>query len=483
MKLGEILNNISYLRVEGKTDRPIDLISSDSRFLSSQTLFIVKEGHNFSGIDFIKDVKPHAVAFIAEGKHWRRLKQELQGRGKTLIMVPAAEKAYRQISFYFLKKASRVKTVGITGTNGKTTTAYLLWHILNYSRRKSSLISTVKYILPLHKFSSFLTTPDLLTFANLMLKTYEAGGRYLISEISSHALAQGRIQGIALETAVFTNLTEDHLDYHKSMEGYFQAKRKIFGYLRPGGTAWLNADDIFCQQVYKEIRQPRLSFGLDKGDLHPQAWRADANGIEMLIEWEKRPYFIRSKLKGKFNIYNILTALGCAFSLGIKPATALEAIKTFSPPPGRMEEVKKGVFVDYAHTPDALGKVLVSLKQDLKYKKIILVFGCGGEREKEKRPLMGKIASLYSDYCIVTNDNPRGENPFGIIKQIVKGLNKKKGCLYEVIPERKEAIKKALKIKKDKFTVILIAGKGHESYQIIGRQRIKFSDRQVVKEY
>ena len=182
------------------------------------------------------------------------------------------------------------------------------------------------------------------------------------------------------------------------------------------------------------------------------------------------------------NIYNILAALGCALGLGVKPATAIEAVASFSPPPGRMEEVRKGVFVDYAHTPDALEKALIALKQDLRYKRVILVFGCGGEREKEKRPLMGRVASLHSDYCMVTNDNPRGENPRRIIAQIVEGIDRKKRCLYEIIPERRIAIKKALRIKKDQSTAILIAGKGHESYQIIGRQQIKFSDKQVVKE-
>ena len=359
--------------------------------------------------------------------------------------------------------------MGITGTNGKTTTAYLIKHVLG----EAGLMGTIECIIGDHRIKSALTTPDCITCYKRLKEISSAQLPAAVMEVSSHALSQNRVEGILYDVALFTNLTPEHLDYHKDMESYAAEKRKLFSKLKKGGVAIVNSDDAYADSFPKDI-----TYGIEKeADFQATDIELTMSGSRFKVKGEE--FFL--PLMGRFNIYNALAAIVVAHVRGISMETVRARLKSFQPVLGRLQKVaaKKGthVFVDFAHKPDALENVLKTL-QEIKQGRLITLFGCGGNRDREKRPKMAEIAERYSDFVIVTSDNPRNEEPEEIIQEIKKGFCQKN---YQIEVDRKKAIALALSFLQ-KGDVLLIAGKGHETTQIFANRTLFFDDAIVARE-
>ncbi|MDD4894970.1 MAG: UDP-N-acetylmuramoyl-L-alanyl-D-glutamate--2,6-diaminopimelate ligase, partial [Candidatus Omnitrophica bacterium] len=374
------------------------------------------------------------------------------------------------------------KVVAVTGTNGKTTITYLIEALLKEAGFMPAVIGTVNYRFKDKIIPSKNTTPGPLELQSLLADAVKENIDYTVMEVSSHALSQERVAAINFHSAIFTNLTQDHLDYHNTLEDYFQAKAKLFRDLR-GYFAVINNDDEYSRRLKEMIKGPEIiTYGIDnESDIMAGGIKLGISHTEFILKSGKKEIRLETGLIGRHNIYNILATFAWASKEGLSEAVTMPALEKFNFVPGRLERIETGrdfsVFVDYAHTEDALTNVITSLRQ-ITGNKIIVVFGCGGERDKTKRPEMGRVVSELADYAIITNDNPRSEDPDDIIEGIKSGIKKDNYC---VILERKDAIKKALSEAMPQ-DIVLIAGKGHEDYQILGDKRIHFDDREVVKE-
>ncbi len=482
MVLRDILYKLPFSEIVGRNlSIKIESASTDSRLIFPKSVFIVREGKNFNSLYFIPQLKDKVDCFLAPSKYKEAiLNYQRRYKNKVFILVKDLDYSIKVLSSHLFKGIDKLKIIGITGTNGKTTISFLLNKILNEQGFSCALLGTIYYGWDKKRFNSFLTTLDNFMLKAVLTQIYKEGLDYVVLEASSHGLAQQRLKDISLLRAIFTNLSGDHLDFHKSMQAYFQAKFKIFGLLKKEGIGIINLDDKYGFIAYKKFRGARVGFSLRRASSYrPLAWRFDRGRVEFLIEVRGKRYFVKTPLLGRFNLYNVLASLSCADSLGLDIDKTIKSIYSFKGVKGRMQEVRKGVFVDYAHTPSALKQALLTLRE-AKFKKIILVFGCGGERDKTKRAKMGRVASLFADYSIITSDNPRSEEPLKICKQIEKGFINKN---YKVILERREAIIKALKMKSSDEVGVLIAGKGHENYQVFKDRKIKFSDQKVVKDF
>ncbi|MCK4463817.1 MAG: UDP-N-acetylmuramoyl-L-alanyl-D-glutamate--2,6-diaminopimelate ligase [Candidatus Omnitrophica bacterium] len=393
------------------------------------------------------------------------------------------EELSRLAAGFYDYPSKKMKVIGITGTNGKTTTSFLLDRILTDAGFKTGLIGTILYKIGKRKITANRTTPDALRLNNILHQMIGVKTDYAILEISSHALEQKRVNDIYYDMALFTNLTPEHLDYHKDMDAYFKAKAKIFNNLKDNGIAILNKDDSKTRILLKKINKKIFTYGINsKADIMAAEIESNIKGSSFKVITPSGKCLLKTKLLGLHNISNILAAVSASCVCNLSLRQIQKSINSFHNMPGRLESIHTrggfSVFVDYAHTEDALGKALFTLRSYAE-KRIITVFGCGGNRDKSKRPRMGKIATKISDYTIITNDNPRGELPGKIAKDIEKGINSK-GAKYSIILDRKEAIRKALETAR-KGDMVLIAGKGHETEQVIGHRRIKFDDREVVR--
>ena len=384
-----------------------------------------------------------------------------------------------------------LKIIGITGTNGKTTTAFLIYHLLKKLGQKASLIGTIKYIIGSKVHKARLTTPSFIDLRKILKKIKDTDSNFVVIEVSSHGLVQGRTKGLKFCRCLFTNLSRDHLDYHRTMESYFSAKKKLF-FPQKGALSLINIDDDYGKKIFRGLKRA-LSFSIKT----PADYRAEnivlgKKGSSFEMASSRKQYPVKTHLCGKYNVLNILGAVGLVSSLGFPVSQIIKAVSSFKPPKGRLESVASGIFIDYAHTPDALAKTLENLRES-GYEKIICLFGCGGDRDKGKRRLMGRIASLKADFTFITSDNPRSEDPLAICSQIEKGFKKKN---YLVVVDRGKAIEKGIKFflqnKRNNSayakasagkSCLLIAGKGHEDYQIIKGKRISFSDERVVREF
>ena len=388
---------------------------------------------------------------------------------------------------WYKTENSSIRLLGITGTNGKTTSTYLLEAILRASGEIPGVIGTVEYRWPGHEEASPLTTPDCMTLHSMVAAMNEANATTALMEVSSHAIEQNRIAGLKFTGALFTNLTQDHLDYHKDMEEYFEVKGRLFrGTGSDSGPEALaaNVDDVYGERLWKSV-PGTLGFGLNReGDniLSGKILRQSREGLVLRMALDGKSWELKSPLVGAFNAYNLLGAQALALAFGV-PVEAFSVLETFGGVPGRLERVLNprglSVFVDYAHTPDALEKALAALR-GANFKRVVTVFGCGGNRDRTKRPLMGKAASLLSDVVVLTSDNPRKEDPLAIMADVRPGLTDAKEVIEE--EDRKKAIEIALDILGPQ-DALLIAGKGHEPYQIIGDTKYPFSDQAVVREF
>lgn len=446
-------------------------IKTDSRQIKKGDTFIAIKGNTVDGHDYIDEaIKNGATKVVAEYGEYSV---------DTIIVEDTLEYLKKYLIENVSEKFSELKFIGVTGTNGKTTTAYLTSQILTNLNIKNAYIGTIGFYID-SKFIRELpnTTPDILLTYNLILEAIESDSKVIVMELSSHALELGRIDGIKFDIAGFTNLTEDHLLFHKTMENYLNAKLKILKYLKDDGIMIANIDDeAGCKFKYKNYKT--LGFSKSYYNIINYDYEALNTNIEFI--YENKNYKVKTNLLSKFNIYNYITSLAFVHNLGYKIEDIIRVTDKVFPPSGRNEMIKvfdSKVIIDYAHTPDAIEKIITATSEN-KTGKIITIIGCGGNRDPKKRPIMGNIASELSDYVIFTNDNPRCEDEKDIMNDIISGVKKDN---YKIIYDRKSAIKEGLDML-DKNDTLLLLGKGHEDYQIIGREKIHLSDKEEVMKY
>lgn len=454
-------------------------ITCNSKSVRPGFIFVALKGERMDGKAFIKEaVRKGARLIVFEGD----LPAAKDPAKTRFLRVTDSRKFLALACAEFYGQPSRkIKVIGITGTNGKTTVSYLIEAILKEAGRPCGVIGTVNYRYAGRVFAARNTTPGAQELEALLSHMRRRRIKYCAMEVSSHALEQGRVEAINFSAAIFTNLTRDHLDYHKTMENYFRAKAALFKGLGSRSFTVINNDDKYGRRLSKLISARALSYGIDnQADVRAREVESSISGSRFILDALGARERISSNLAGRHNVYNMLAACAWALGEGISLEVIKKALGKFSFVPGRLEMIPSAagfrVLVDYAHTDDALFNVLSCLRPLVKGK-IILVFGCGGQRDKGKRPRMGRVASKLADFVIITDDNPRSEDSASIIAQIKKGI---RGANYRLIKRREEAIMAALRMAR-KEDLVLVAGKGHEGYQIIKEKVIPFDDRQVVR--
>lgn len=455
-------------------DRDAKDITIDSRSVEDGSIFVCIRGANVDGHNFAKIAEEKgAVCVVAE--------EELN-LSIPCIVYPDTKIALARIASEFYEKPEeKLHLVGITGTNGKTSVSYFIKKILENAGKKVGIIGTNEILVGDKEVgikSSTPTTPNSLELRKIFAKMVEMGAEYVVMEVSSHALDLHRVEGLTYDVGVFTNLTRDHLDYHKTMENYFFAKKKLFSISKFGV---INQDDEYGNRILEEDRNNKLSIGTKNADLLAKDIEIDEKGVKFNVLYDGNEYPVRLPVSGMFSVYNGLCAFGGALGLGITPDRVAEGLSKADGVLGRLERVDTNtdysVIIDYAHTPDGLENVL-SAVNSFKKGRCIAVFGCGGDRDATKRPIMGEIGTKMADIAIITSDNPRCEDPKKIIEDIVSGAVDGK---YTVVENRKEAIGYALSLAQ-KDDIVLLLGKGQETYQIIGKDKIHFDEREIVKE-
>jgi UDP-N-acetylmuramoyl-L-alanyl-D-glutamate--2,6-diaminopimelate ligase len=460
----------------GLADPEITSLCYDSRRVTPGSLFFALPGQKADGAEFVKQAVANGATAVVAGAY-------IADAGCPVVQVPDARAVMADIAAAFHGHPDRsLKCAGVTGTNGKTTTAFLIKHLLDSASLRCGLIGTVKYVVGGEEIPAPRTTPESVDLQELLAGMRDTGGRAVAMEVSSHALVQKRVRGIAFDAAVFTNLTQDHLDFHRSMEEYFDAKALLFEALvaqtAKKGRAIINADSRHGRQLIERFgKQLKLqTFGQGvAADFRASAIRFDAAGARFQLDARRKSFLVRMPMIGLFNIYNALGALAAAAACGVELRAAIAALATAPQVPGRLERVpaKRNfqVYVDYAHTDDALRNVLRTLRE-LKPARLITVFGCGGDRDRAKRPLMAAAAEELSDWTVITSDNPRREDPEAILRDVEAGL---RGAQYDKITDREAAIRHAIGLAQS-GDIVLIAGKGHENYQEFADRRIPFDD-------
>jgi len=458
-------------------------VSCNSKQVSNNFIFVAIKGTHIDGHEFIQEAidKGAKAVIVQNSTNSKRLKNLNRA---SLIVVKDTRKTIANLAAKFYgNPSSKIKVVGVTGTNGKTTITYLIEALLKEAGFLPAVIGTVNYRFKDKITPSQNTTPGPVELQSLLADMVKDNISHAIMEVSSHALSQERTKAIDFHSAIFTNLSQDHLDYHRTLEDYFQAKAKLFKDLHQGSFAVINNDDKCCRRLKELIQGPEIiTYAIDnEADITACDIKLDISHTEFILRAIKREIGFKVRLLGRHNIYNILASFAWAFKEGLDETFVKSALERFSFIPGRLERINCrrdfSVFVDYAHTEDALTNAIGALRQ-ISSKKIIVVFGCGGERDKTKRPKMGRAASELADYVIITSDNPRSENPQKIIEGIRKGIRKNNYC---IISDRKDAIGRSLSMA-GAGDIVLIAGKGHENCQILKDKTIHFDDREAVEE-
>lgn len=478
MKLKDLIKNLSYDRIENISDCEIKGITCDSRKIGPGYLFVAINGGQLDGHHFINQALGRgAVAVIAQED--RPVKKTA---AKILVQDSRNALAYISATF-FDHPANKLKVIGITGTNGKTSVSYLIRNILASAEESSGLIGTINYSIGDNTYPAPSTSPGADILQSFLQEIVLAQSKYAIIEVSSHALVQHRVDYIDFTQAIFTNLSPEHLDYHKSLKRYFSAKASLFERLNASDTAIVNLDDRYGRGLTKKIKSKLLTFGIEQtAQIQAKNIKLDINKSCFTIVTSRGEIEIESSLIGKHNVYNILAAVASAFVENIDFSDIASGVKSLRTVPGRLERIDCGqdflLFIDYAHTDDALKKVLQTLCKRAKHR-IIVVFGCGGDRDKAKRARMGKVATDLAGLTIITSDNPRSEDPQEIIADIIKGIAKKKNN-YRVVLDRFQAIEQAL-AEASRQDIVLLAGKGHESAQIFAKKKVHFNDREAVE--
>lgn len=479
MIIKDILKGIEFRADPDADHLDIRRITNDSRTAGDGDLFVAIKGYAADGNVFIQEaVSKGAKAVVAE-------KGAVVPQGVSRIIVDNARAALPVIAGNFYGHPSDLlKVVGVTGTNGKTTITYILESIIKNTGRDAGVIGTINYRIKDRSVPARNTTPGALELQSLLADMVGTGLDYAVMEVSSHSLDQGRVDNVWFDAAIFTNITGEHLDYHKTMSNYLTAKIKMFDHLKKDAVAVLNNDDTRVASLARSLKKHLLTYAV-RNDAHIRAKdiKLSITGSEFIVVTPAISFDVHTRLVGMHNVSNILAAVACALALKINVNAIKRGLERCPAVPGRLEPIEAGqpfrVFVDYAHTEDALRNVL-NLLLDVKEGRIITVFGCGGNRDTMKRPLMGKAACELSDHVIITSDNPRFEEPIDIISQIELGV-KGRFANYEIVPDRRSAIERALGMA-GKGDVIIIAGKGHEDYQIVKDRIVHFDDREVTRE-
>ncbi|REC43763.1 UDP-N-acetylmuramoyl-L-alanyl-D-glutamate--2,6-diaminopimelate ligase [Chryseobacterium pennipullorum] len=479
MIITELVNKIPVTEIHGDTHREVSALVFDSRKVSENALYIAIRGTVADGHAFITAaIEKGAKTIVCEEF------PELLDETVTYIKVKDSSKALGHLASNFYGNPSRkLKLIGVTGTNGKTSVSTLLFDVFRNLGYDSALLSTVEIRIGEEIIPATHTTPDVITINKILADAVEKGCEFAFMEVSSHGIAQNRIEGLHFKIAGFTNLTHDHLDYHKTFEEYLKTKKRFFDDLEDTAVAITNVDDKNGSVMLQNTKAKKKSYALKTmADFHGKLLEVDFNG--MLLNFNGKEFW--TTITGKFNVYNLLLVYGIASELGFEQDDILQAISKLKRVSGRFETFKSdgGIFfiVDYAHTPDALENILDSINDiRTKNERLITVFGCGGDRDHSKRPEMGNIATKKSTLAIITSDNPRTEDPGQIIKEIEAGVEPQYFSKYTSIPDRKEAIKMAIKFAEPK-DIILVAGKGHENYQEINGIKHHFDDKEVINE-
>ncbi len=475
-KLKTLIKNISKIEIKGSKEKTVLGLCNDSRRAFPKALFFAKPGFLYEGAQFIEEAIRNGASVIASSKY----NPFLEGVTQIITEDIAALEATLAARF-FKDPSKKLELIGVTGTSGKTTVSYLVKALLSV-KKPTGLMGGVECSFQGYQFPSSLTTLDIISNQKFLDQMVKVGCKAAVMEVTSHALDQNRVENLFFKKAIFTSLSKEHLDYHKTMEAYGASKKKLFEKLPKEGLAILNLDDPFSEEIKKDTKASIRTYGLSqKADYWAKDIQLSLGNTSFSLIHENKTLSIESPLVGVFNVYNLLAAIALAHSCGISLEKIQDKIKDLSPPPGRMEKIeKKGitVIIDFAHKTEALEKVLSSLSK-MSPKRIFTVFGCGGDRDPGKREEMGKVAEKYSHYVIVTNDNPRKEDPDKIAEAIEKGFAKKEK--KERILDRKEAIRRALSLA-EKGDLVLIAGRGHEKRQILHNQTIPFDDKEIALE-
>jgi len=496
MNLAKLLDGVQvtkmfqtlYGRMVVTHDVEINSVQYDSRKVGPDDCFVAIKGTGMDGHAYVGAAIERGAKVVVMENDSAWPDSYFMHAGVVKIIVPDSRKALAVISAnYFGRPSEFLKLVGVTGTNGKTTTTHLIRSVFETAGMKAGLVGTIEYTIGDETIPATHTTPESLELNALFATMLKKGCSAVTMEVSSHALHQSRVYGLDFDTAVFTNLTQDHLDYHGTMDAYFRAKKVLFDDLKPSAYAVTNVDDPYGQTISSSTSATRMTFGTGgSADVAAGNIALGINGTTFDILHAGETTSIASPLVGRFNVYNILGAFSAGIALGIQKETIRRGVEKVRSVRGRFERISSPrgwtAIIDYAHTPDALEKCLRTIHDVLPKKdrgKIIAVFGAGGDRDKAKRPLMGAIAGELSDIAVVTSDNPRTEDPSAILEEIINGLPRGTKFIREV--NRRLAIHKAVELA-EPGDVVLIAGKGHEDYQVIGTQKIHFSDREIVEE-
>ena len=472
MYLDKLLEDVEVLEIKGEGNPDISCIGYNSKEISVGGLFVAIEGFKTDGHKYVKSAIENGAKAIVCTKFTDDI-DAIQ------IRVPDSRIAEAKISAnFFGSPADKLKLIGVTGTNGKTTVTYLTKHILDSLGYKTALIGTNQNIIGSTVYETGRTTPDAFELQSLFAKMADENVDYVVMEVSSHALELSRVYGCTYEVGAFTNLTQDHLDFHETMDNYMKAKSKLFEISK---TAVINADDMYGKKMISSCPCALTSYGREEGAaLSAKDIKLNQDGVSFNLNGNE----FTLAIPGEFSVYNALCAIGICKSLGIDEKDILSSLATASGVKGRAEVVYTGnsdytVMIDYAHTPDGVENILKTARGFAKGR-VVVLFGCGGDRDATKRKIMGGIAGSLADFCIITSDNPRTEEPMKIISMIEEGA-KEADASYIVIENRYEAIKYAL-LNAKKDDVIILAGKGHETYQILNTGTIHFDEREVVKE-
>jgi UDP-N-acetylmuramoyl-L-alanyl-D-glutamate--2,6-diaminopimelate ligase len=484
MNFKSLIKVVKGARVIGKGDPEITGIAENSKSVQKGNLFVCIPGAKHNGRGFaLEAVDKGAKALVVEG-------EVLRGMDVPQLVVRDSREALALMAnAYYGDPSKKIKAIGVTGTKGKTTTTYLIRAILEKAGQKAGLIGTIAYQVGNKTYEANNTTPSSLTIVKLLDEMVRQKCKWAVMEVSSHSLEMKRVLGVDFQGSVFTNLGRDHLDFHKNFTSYFQAKRRLFTEFKSLQARVVNADDVYGQKLLKELKSKAVGYGI-KAECVYQATHVEHKPGELKFEVQGQKFEV--PLTGLFNIYNCLAAIAILKELGLSWSELQNGLKNAPAVPGRFEEVVAGqdftVLVDYAHTSDALKQALMASREIIGKKtnfRVISVFGCGGDRDRTKRPLMGKISSQLADVTIVTSDNPRTEDPKMILEDVLRGiprpllLGEKKRVWVE--EDRAQAIRLALS-NAQKGDLVLIAGKGHETYQIVGETKHHFDDREVARQ-
>lgn len=465
-------------------DAEITGMTYNSKDIQEGNIFFAIKGYKEDGNRYIKD---------AIGKGAKIIFSETESGihdGSLIIKLKDIRKAMAVLSrAYYTNGLSSLKLIGVTGTNGKTTTTFLIKHIMEYSGYSTGLIGTIGYKIGNKEFDSALTTPDSVELNKILGQMEKENVKFCAMEVSSVALELDRVYGLDFDCAVFTNLTSEHMDYHKTLENYFYAKKILFDGLSKSSLSVSNKDDEYGQKILNDSQSEKFYYSMkEDSDLRAMNESLTMQGLEFDTLYGKNAFHFKTNLSGRFNIYNILASLSVAIKYEIKVESVIDSLRNFEEVKGRFNKIRLNngavAIIDYSHTSDSIKNAIEAAREIVNAEnrdgRVITIFGCGGDKDKSKRPVMGKFASELSDFTIVTSDNPRSEDPYEIINEIVSGINPDKK--FELIEDREKAIKRGLEISKN-GDIILVCGKGHENYQEVKDSKFHFDDKEVVEKY